>query len=885
MSKSPQVSGLSTESRPTRVPLGWLSLFLASMLITLLYVTKTAMLVYHTMLHLGWERAIHNNIFWLGCLNDAKCSATFQNGFTRNYPLWTLIIPLAGVVALIYGSRPKTYLTKDPGLSWWAQADDRGMNQYRTHDTRRKENRLLGYLGHHLSIRRDGSIDYSKTVPLYVRMAALAENFLIIGGVGAGKTRGYFRPLIMLGAMLGFTVIVFDLKYPQADSGFYDMIGFWEKCKRPVMMFTPFSPNTNRLPLMDDVADYPSALSTATTIMPPPEYGLEPGKFYRDRDRGVLAAFLLAVAKSDTPNFQELLRMAQYTPNELKAWFERQVMLDPESEVVLNLKGLFAQGNQEVASVLLGIKNALRIFYNPMLARATQSQIGENIDLGRAFRTPTLIYVGIQQEYMMEGDGVVLLQLTKRYIDRQLQREAERQGGSLKVHTAYALDEFPSFGLLPYMMRSLGVLRSYNVSHHLGIQNLSQIAVVYGDRYSTALTNSVIGRKIFFPRAVDGEDKEMLSKEVGMTTVSELSESDSRSRHSAAPLSSGSSQGVSIKKVARPLLAEEQFRHEREMEAVAIVRGSNPIKLMMPAIEDPYVEGDGVPRRIQNGLHELYLQVNPEKQNMAEYTRKVIAAGKFGVATEQGEDLELSQFRFQSWIGGLLERNARLRFAGAERDRLYLRTSDMDGTLTDAQLAGNHSRGWTGSPSGDELRITQVGLALLEKETRLIINQQATFGTLLDYLERNAVLVEGRPERKLIPETERKDAAALLQGPAVLLRHKVCRDLFGAVPEALNKRIGKSDYIEIDLGDPAAFWDDLQFARSQAAQQDADEARQQEGDARPAKVKASPKKRSRAKNSPASQPTAPKAAQQSALWERDDSEGPLTPFSDDNEAV
>jgi len=811
----PSVTGVEKQTGATTIPFGWLSIFLLSLVILLYFALQTAGFVSHAMILKGWAKALHSNLFWLDCLTSNACTAAFQNGWVYYFPKWTLGFPVVGLVVYAMGAKPKTYITKDPGLAHWARESDDGLDEYRGHDPDRPSNKLHGYLGHLMSVNSEGQIEYKKTIPLYVRMEALAENVLVLGGVGAGKTRGYFRPLIMLGAMLGFTVIVFDLKYPQADSGFFDMIGLWKKCRRPVMMFTPFSPTTMRLPLMDNVQDYASALSTATTIMPPPEYGLETGKHYRDRDRGVLAAFLLAVAKSDAPNFGELLRMGQYTPTELKKWFAIQEEFDPESEVVQNLKGLFAQGTEDVASVLLGIKNALRVFYNPMVARATQSLPGENIDVAAAFRTPTLLYVGIQQEFMMEGDGVVLLQLTKRYIDRELQREAERQGGSLFRHVAYVLDEFPNFGLLPYMMRALGTMRSYNVSHHLGVQNLAQLRVVYGDNYAEALTTNVIGRKIFFPLAVDAGERKIFSETLGMTTVHEFSESDSRRKTFGSPLDEGTRQGVSIKKVQRPLLAPEEFPHFRKMEAVVMVRGSNPIRVFMPAIEDEFLKTKHMPSKIPNGLYELYKIENPQRENMAAYTQRLLLSGEFGVANEVGVSMDQARTRFETWVQAAVDAGVRMRFSGQER-RLYVRLSDLPSELKDERaMAGHRSRDWTGSAQGDEMRITPVGWQLLTRDLRGEINKLATFGSVLFWLDRYPHLVEGREEREAIPEDVRAEAQAILQGKAVLLRHKVCRELFGVVPEELNKRIGKDNYIRIELTDATAFWDALQDARNE----------------------------------------------------------------------
>lgn len=820
MTKSPPIAGSVGQANGTRqVPIGWLFLFLLTLTVPLWGLVTSSSTILDLMLAKGWGRAMgaQDSLGLLAqCLISNACSGVLQKGVLEIFPHLTWIAPGLGLVVYALKSKPRTFAVRDPGTAWWAQSGDKGLNQYMGDDPKRPSNRLHGYLGHLMSVERTGEINYRKTIPLYVRMEALAENVLILGGVGAGKTRGYFRPLLMLAAHLGFHVIVFDLKYPQTDSGFFDMVGYWKKAGKRVMMFTPFSDNTQRLPLLDSVEDYASALSMATTIMPPPEYGPEPGKHYRDRDRGVLAAFLLWVARSDDPSFGALLRMAQYTPEEMQKWFEREAEANAQGEVVQNLKGVFGQGKQEVAAVLQGIKNSLRIFFNPKVARATTSKEGENMDIRAAFRgVTTMIYVGIQQEYMMEGDGVVLLQLTKRYIDKQLQREAEFQGGTLKKHVAYVMDEFPSFGQLPYMMRSLGVLRSYNVSHHIGVQNLKQLAVVYGTDYSQALTTNVIGRKIFFPLAVEDEEREIFSKYLGMTTVYDISETDSRRAFLGSSMDETTRQGVSYRKVAVPLLPPEQFPHFRPMEAIVKGRGVNPVRVFMPAIEDEFLQGDDIPGGIENGLFMLYRRCNPERVHMGRYTQELVQSGALGTARghadDEGGHSRMEQV-FREWVGLCLKENVPMRFAGSERDRLYIRTLALaEEQLPQVSMEGNYKRGWTSKPGSDELRLTPEGLGLLTSDMRTRIERRAIFGVLEHWILQNGQLVEGHPMRTEIAEEQRDEAQAILkvEEGEVLVRVTVFKDLYGKVPASLVRRLGSLRYVLVNLALPDELMDIL----------------------------------------------------------------------------
>ncbi|WP_041223089.1 type IV secretory system conjugative DNA transfer family protein [Deinococcus proteolyticus] len=789
-----------------------LFLVIAGVIVALIPLWTTSVKVMGALAEAGWNTVVNPKYFAFACLNHLECTAAYNKALQANYPyIW--LAPLV-VSLIIYGlkAKPKEYVVKDPGMAWWAQAEDKGIEQYLSHG--KGDNKLIGYLGHLMSVKRDGDIDYKKTIPLYVRQNDLAENVLVMGGVGAGKTRGYFRPLMMLAAHLGYTIIVIDMKFPQADSGFFDMVGYWKKKGRDVMLFTPFAENTMRLPLLESVTDYASALSMASTIMPPPEYGPEPGKHYRDRDRGVLAGFILAVAQSEHPSFGELLRYSRFTPQELKEWFELQRGINEESDVVQNLKGVFAQGDKEVASVLQGIKNALKIFYDPRVARATQGLEGENMDVRAAFRRPTMLYVGIQQEYMMEGDGVILLQLVKRYIDKQIMKEAEAQGGRFKRHVAYILDEFPAMGQLPYMMRSLGVLRSYNVSHHIGLQTLSQLSVVYGDDYSKALTTNVIGRKIFYPRAIDADERQVLSDYIGDTTVYEFSDTDSRRAFMGTQLDEATRSGVSMKKVARPLLPVEEFPHFRAMEAIISSRGVDPIRTFMPAIEDEFLEGQDIPRGIPNGLYALYKQVNPERVNMGKYTTQLLESGAFGIKVQQHipdvEDRFCEQL--QRW---LKDPQIKFRRSGSNKERLYIEFI-RERTEEEQQLVdGFYVQKYLSGRTGQSLRVSAEGEKLLPARLMDELEQAALLGQLNGWLEHHKEEIESTPEREALSEPP--ELQAIVRGDIVLLRFKICTSLFGQAPMSLMKRVGKAQYIEIDRSDPRRFMEVLAEAEENSS--------------------------------------------------------------------
>lgn len=234
-----------------------------------------------------------------------------------------------------------------------------------------------------------------------------------------------------------------------------------------------------------------------------------------------------------------------------------------------------------------GIISALKVFFNQDVVRATSGLPTETTQLEECFRQPSLVMVGINQKNMMDGSGEVLFRLYKRLLDAAAMRVAAEQGGRLRVHLAYMMDELPSIGKINYMMRSLGTLRSYNISHHLGIQNDAQGQLVYGEAYWKAITTNVVARVIVFPRGINGDDAKKIRDLIGKTTATEVGVTGSRS---IRVLEHEGSNAVSAKLVERDLLSYEEFSQFTLGEAVVRVNGHQPIRTQLAPMTMATVE-------------------------------------------------------------------------------------------------------------------------------------------------------------------------------------------------------------------------------------------------------------------------------------------------------
>ena len=178
MTKSPPIAGSVGQTTGTRqVPLGWLFLFFVTLLVPLWGLITSGSTILDLMMAKGWGRAMGAKEplgLLTQCLISNACSAVLQKGVLEIFPQLTWIAPGIGLVLYALKSKPRTFAVRDPGTAWWAQAGDKGLQQYMGDDPKRPENRLHGYLGHLMSVERTGEINYRKTIPLYVRMSAFS---------------------------------------------------------------------------------------------------------------------------------------------------------------------------------------------------------------------------------------------------------------------------------------------------------------------------------------------------------------------------------------------------------------------------------------------------------------------------------------------------------------------------------------------------------------------------------------------------------------------------------------------------------------------------------------------------------------------------------------
>lgn len=767
----------------------------------------------------------------LKCSSNSTCSKwltrslNLQGHFdNNNYAIMALFL----LSAFAWQRVPSSLIRKNPGQGQWASVTDKRIGELiiappknagerRRYAKMDRSNPRTLYMGHFISGTPHGFV-WNRSYLAMLRDRDRHENVMVVGAPGSGKTRGVFRQNIALDAIHGRTAIVYDLKWPQMDSGFGDLALYWHKLGRPVYVFAPFSETSMRLPLLDNINTLDEALKLARAIIAPPEYRPESGEHYKDNERRALAAMILAIAQSPTPTMKELQRLGQMNAAEITDWYKRQV----NHEIKQALKAMFDKRVDQISDTLAGVLNKLQIFYNDEVSRATTAgnNPDEVIPAKKVFQEGGLIIIGIESKHIQSGEGEILLQLIKRKLDSDLMDVADSsKGGRLPVTATYYLDELPGLGRLPNLDKQLSQWRSKNVCMMLGVQNTNQGALVYGKDYWEALTTSNVGTRLLFVRGMTQGDAENLSREVGETTVDR--ESLSRSGHAmfGSPWSTEARKGTSLKIESAPMLSIEEIKRFPRDLAVVLAKGQNPAMVATPSLDSPSIvisTPGGKEVRIKNKLHHHWKTVMKGATSDAIENEAKAFISTLGVNHQPGQPMEKVKSApdyWIEWLGALLDEGALARTQKTDdKTKIMLRKDTLPQKLrVERDLDYFIGCGWL-SPAQreNELTITQLGLHTAGKVMKNSLMDFIVRGPALYWARTHMDQVNGYPGGATSGGSARYTPETLSVPPAVAI------ELYNILPDLPLIEDGGATFVQIPLSDPTALSEAISRAHAKA---------------------------------------------------------------------
>lgn len=394
-------------------------------------------------------------------------------------------------------------------------------------------------------------------------------NVLVVGGSGAGKTRGYAKPNIMqancsyivtdpkgeilrsTGHLLktkGYDVRVFDLITPEAS-----------------MCYNPFRYISDD----KDVLKLISNLIKNTT----PKGSHESDPFWTKAETALLQAlmlYLIQEAPEDEQNFAMILEMIasaevreedESYQSPLDLLFERLEARDPSSIAVKQYKVFKQAAGKTAKSILVSAGVRLAAFNLPQIAGLTCVDEMHLEDLGEKKvalfccipdSDPSLNYlVGMLYTQCFQ----TLYQLADR-----------KYGGRLPIHVHAIMDEWANVSLPDDFEKLLSTMRSREISVSIIVQNIAQIKALFKDSWESLLGNC---DSLLYLGGNEQSTHEYISKALGKETLDTNTYGQSKGR--------SGNYSTNWQQAGRELLQPDEIRKLDNRYAILLLRGEAPI--------------------------------------------------------------------------------------------------------------------------------------------------------------------------------------------------------------------------------------------------------------------------------------------------------------------
>jgi type IV secretion system protein VirD4 len=785
------------------------------------------------------------------CYNFAACHKWGIARFMEMFGMWhaaLLALPFVPIGLMFKKTKSDAPEFKNPGSAEWA--DEKEIAPYSV-DANTHENPMSGYMGQliHKDLKKKNDLIVDPPA-LLLPQESWCQNTIVQGGVGSGKTTGFFQANGALAAHLGQTLILIDTKWPQSDSGLREMLGYWRAMGRDVLLYTPFEPTSLRLPMDDNISSFEEGLRFADAVMPPPEFRDEVGEHYKQNQRRMLAA-QARVNVLNGGNLKDLRSIALMTLDQHKEWIQQ--IADPDKEVTtaaegervmlrLIMDGAMSRGDKDFMDGMAAILSAMRVFFNEPVIRATTAGAeDETILLETAFRKPTLVYFGVNQEDMLDGSGTILIRLFfRRLIQAVFRVSKSTKNGKLPHLATIQMDEQPSYGRINYLMRISATMRSYHFAIVFGIQNNAQGQLVYGEQYWEAISENVISRRIVFPRGLSGKDAKDISERIGLTSAGRTSYGMSSSQ---TLLGSDSRTTTTSSVQSMPLLPIEDFSTFGVGEAVVISSHHKPIRTVFTPITFPGVMNKAVRKDAENWIHEFYQEMMtrvPEGLSMSEYSNKLIKSGTFTrlsmyqknqnrveiinspkeaqtVFAPSGS--EVLNIKFVDWARAVLDYGVEVsQEAGIGKYHIDIGkvTLPKEESNVDAFIAGKLL---VVTGTSFHYRITDLGKKVLGTVVMEEFKEMKYLYPVWAYLRRRGALIENHPTRNEIAVADREPAVGRIEGEpgshkeVLKLISTQLEEIYPVAPRPYYERVrersenGRDRYVFIPIYDAKALMD------------------------------------------------------------------------------
>ena len=394
-------------------------------------------------------------------------------------------------------------------------------------------------------------------------------NILVVGGSGAGKSRGFALPNIM---QCCCSMIITD---PKAEL-LRKTGGLLEKKGYEVRVFDLINPDTsfcyNPFEYVHDDKDVLRLISNLIqNTTPKGSQSSDP--FWEKSETALLQAlmlYLLHEAPPEEQNFamiMEMLGSAQVKEEDedyespLDILFDRLEMRDPDSIAVKQYHIYKQAAGKTAKSILISVGVRLAAFNLPQIAKLTNT---DELDLSSMGERKVALFCCIPDadtslNYLV---GMIYSQLFQT-----LYYMADRvHGGALPVPVNCIMDEFPNVSLPNEFEKILATCRSRSIYCSIIIQNMSQLKALFKDSWESLVGNC---DEFLYLGGNEKETHKYVSELLGKETIDTNTSGQTKGK--------SGSYSTNFQQSGRELLQPDEVRMLDNQNALLFIRGERPI--------------------------------------------------------------------------------------------------------------------------------------------------------------------------------------------------------------------------------------------------------------------------------------------------------------------
>lgn len=394
-------------------------------------------------------------------------------------------------------------------------------------------------------------------------------NILVVGGSGAGKSRGFALPNIM---QCCCSMVITD---PKAEL-LRKTGGLLEKKGYEVRVFDLINPDTsfcyNPFEYVHDDKDVLRLISNLIqNTTPKGSQSSDP--FWEKSETALLQAlmlYLLHEAPPEEQNFamiMEMLGSAQVKEEDedyespLDILFDRLEMRDPDSIAVKQYHIYKQAAGKTAKSILISVGVRLAAFNLPQIAKLTNT---DELDLSSMGERKVALFCCIPDadtslNYLV---GMIYSQLFQT-----LYYMADRvHGGALPVPINCIMDEFPNVSLPNEFEKILATCRSRSIYCSIIIQNMSQLKALFKDSWESLVGNC---DEFLYLGGNEKETHKYVSELLGKETIDTNTYGQTKGK--------SGSYSTNFQQSGRELLQPDEVRMLDNQNALLFIRGERPI--------------------------------------------------------------------------------------------------------------------------------------------------------------------------------------------------------------------------------------------------------------------------------------------------------------------